>query len=840
MTEKRIKIILETDQAKGAAKEFNASMVNIGANADKVNVSFKTTNQEINKTYDRSRQISNNVSKINNDYRQIANSTTVINNNISKTNDSISGVGTSLTRVAAAVAAALSVRELGQYADAWATVGNRIRQATNTIGEYEAVQARVFQIAQSGRVDVEGVAAAFQRIDNAVKEYGASQSDVIDVVDGLTKAFAANGATAAEVSSTLIQLSQGFGAGRLNGDELRAVMEASLPVARAIAKEFGVNVGQLKELGEAGELVTDRVFKAIKSELPAFQAAFDQAIPTIAGSITVADNSIKQFIGTFNETTGIGETVAVAIRDIAGALDELSKLIKAGVFGEFGDLFAGQIDRALFALKDFSEQFGITQEQLLLSSEAWSGQVSKLLRDAFLNAIPNITALVQVAAVEFAAFIDTIVVKLESALDLESYVKGKFGGDLTAEAEELKKTLQTIEYNRQSTINSILSANDAEKKNTSDTINRSKLKIKEYELELQLNNELLSVERKRTALPTVDKKAAVEVTKVQKRITGSEAKADELFAGREEKSDTLNQSLTLENELIRKSLETRASLYATYGATVNDINAGYFEQQRARLELGIAEQAAREQEQLQKELAGLSERRTAVQNETELTEFGKAEALRAIDEQIILQRETTEQRLTEIQAEATYARQQLAFDEGQRMIAVQQEIQNNYLNTAKVGIDALVNLIGGSKKAGKALRLVQAGISAFQVYAGHQAAAAQILATPPGPILNPTLGPLAASVSLAGKVSAAAIMAGAAADAFSGGGGSNIGFGGGSQSSVAPNLPQQQEQVQSLSIIGSESLKRELEEFAAADGVIPARTMLRYLNSVEGARRIGS
>lgn len=784
MTEKRIKIILDTTDARGSARALDKEMASVGKTAD--------------------------------------------------------GVQSSLTKVAAAVVAALSVRELGRYADAWTTVGNRIRQATNTIGEYEAVQARVFQIAQSGRVDVEGVATAFQRIDNAVKEYGASQSDVIDVVDGLTKAFAANGATAAEVSSTLIQLSQGFGAGRLNGDELRAVMEASLPVARAIAKEFGVNVGQLKELGEAGELVTDRVFKAIKSELPAFQAAFDQAIPTIAGSITVADNSLKQFIGTFNETTGIGETVAVAIRDIAGALDELSMLIKAGVFSEFGDLFAGQVERALSASSQFANQFGITQEQMLLATDAWSGQITTLLRDAFLNAIPNIKAFVQVATVEVAALLEELSLKAEIGRNYELGIRQALGQDISEELKAYDARFAAIEEARQSSVNSILAENEAEKKLTEEQIAKAKIKIAEYELELQLNNDLLDVERKRTTLTTVSDEEKKALGNIKKRITGSEAKADEIFAGREEKSDTLNQSLTLENELIRKSLETRASLYATYGATVNDINAGYFEQQRARLELSIAEQAAREQEQLQKELAGLSERRTAVQNETELTEFGKAEALRAIDEQIILQRETTEQRLTEIQAEATYARQQLAFDEGQRMIAVQQEIQNNYLNTAKVGIDALVNLIGGSKKAGKALRLVQAGISAFQVYAGHQAAAAQILATPPGPILNPTLGPLAASVSLAGKVSAAAIMAGAAADVFSGGGGSNIGFGGGSQSSVAPNLPQAPEQVQSLSIIGSESLKRELEEFAAADGVIPARTMLRYLNSVEGARRIGS
>lgn len=764
MTEKRIKIILETTDARGSARALDKEMASVGKTAD--------------------------------------------------------GVQSSLTKVAAAVVAALSVRELGRYADAWTTVGNRIRQATNTIAEYEAVQARVFQIAQSGRVDVEGVAAAFQRIDNAVKDTGASQSDVIDVVDGLTKAFAANGATAAEVSSTLVQLSQGLGAGRLNGDELRAVMEASLPVARAIAKEFGVNVGQLKDLGEAGELVTDRVFKAIKSELPAFQAAFDQAIPTIASSITVADNSLTKFIGTFNEATGIGEAVAVAIRDIAGALDELSTLIDAGVFGEFGDLFSGQVERALAASSQFANQFGITQDQLLLASGAWSSEISKLLGDAFLNAIPNITAFVQIATVELAAFVDDTEVRLRNAFNIEAYIKGKFGGDLTEELAAVNQELAFIEENRQKTVNAILAANEVEKAKTNQAIERAKIKRQEYELELQLNNELLNVERKRTALPAPDKKSQTEVVKVQKRITAGESRADELFSGREEKSDVLNQSLELENELVRKSLETRASLYATYGATINDINAGYFEQQRARLELSIAEQAAREQEQLQKELASLSERRTAIQNETELTEFGRVEALRALDEQIILQKQTTEQRLTEIQDEGRAARAALDQLEFNNKIAMAGQLGNALISFGQGQSKKIFNIGKKLALAQAAVSLPSAVIKSFENGGGY----------PWG--LIPAAAMAAQGLQQINSIRNTTFD--------SGGGFSGVGGGGATSSQPVPQLPQQQEQVQSLSIIGSDSLKRELEEYAAADGVIPARIMLRYLNSVESARRIGS
>lgn len=765
MTEKRIKIILDTTDARGSARALDKEMASVGKTAD--------------------------------------------------------GVQSSLTKVAAAVVAALSVRELGRYADAWTTVGNRIRQATNTIAEYEAVQARVFQIAQSGRVDVEGVAAAFQRIDNAVKDTGATQSDVIDVVDGLTKAFAANGATAAEVSSTLVQLSQGLGAGRLNGDELRAVMEASLPVARAIAKEFGVNVGQLKDLGEAGELVTDRVFKAIKSELPAFQAAFDQAIPTIASSITVADNSLTKFIGTFNEATGIGEAVAVAIRDIAGALDELSTLIDAGVFGEFGDLFAGQVERALAASSQFANQFGITQEQLLLASKAWSGEITQLLKDAFLNAVPNVTAFIQIATVNIAAFADATAVRLKNAFNIEAYIKGKFGGDLTDEINKVNAELSRIEGVRQQTVNAILATNEAEKKRTTDTIEGAKLKIKEYELELLLNNELLSVERKRTAVQAPDKKAQAEVGKVQKRITSGESKADEIFAGREEKSDVLNQSLELENELIRKSLETRASLYATYGATINDINAGYFEQQRARLELSIAEQAAREQEQLQKELAALSERRTAIQNETELTEFGRVEALRALDEQIILQKQTTEQRLTEIQDEGRAARAALDQLEFNNKIAMAGQLGNALISFGQGQSKKIFNIGKKLALAQAAVSLPSAVIKSFENGGGY----------PWG--LIP-----AAAMAAQGLQQINAIRS----TTFDGGGagGASIGGGsGGTSSQPVPQLPQQQEQVQSLSLIGFEKIAAEVNEAANNDTMLPARTVQRILNSITNAQRIG-
>jgi hypothetical protein len=84
-------------------------------------------------------------------------------------------------------------------------------------------------------------------------------------------------------------------------------------------------------------------------------------------------------------------------------------------------------------------------------------------------------------------------------------------------------------------------------------------------------------------------------------------------------------------------------------------------------------------------------------------------------------------------------------------------------------------------------------------------------------------------------------MAAAAAETFAGGGGSSSSLGSaGSSTTAAPRMPQAPETVQSLSIVGNEDIVRQLEELTASDAQIPARIMLRYLNSIEAAKRIGA
>jgi tape measure domain-containing protein len=404
MTEKRIRVRLDAGNTKSDIKGINSEMTGLGRTADGVQKGF-----------------------------------------------------TSLKGVFIAVSAALATGKIAQYSDSWTKLNNQIKQTTDTVVNALAVQEAIVNIAKDSRVELEGVAEAYQRISNSVSEYGFSAEDTLNVVEGLTKAFKANGTTAQEVSSVLVQLGQGLGSGALQGEELKAILEASLPVSRAIAKEFGVTTGELKKLGAEGQLTTERVFKALQNSLPEFESAFSKASVTIAEGIQVGENSITRLIGEINTATGAGETLANGLVDLSKSIDFLSDAVASGAAGKIAEVFQSQL--SLIGDDVGKTSAYIAQVWNDLGGEIVSDTVSSTLdiSDAFLNIIPNVRTLVQTITVEIANAADKLGVYAEAvAATLNPFddvsvdkARGVFGRQI-AELDKVRESaLQSIFDQRQ-------------------------------------------------------------------------------------------------------------------------------------------------------------------------------------------------------------------------------------------------------------------------------------------------------------------------------------------------------------------------------------------------------
>lgn len=248
-----------------------------------------------------------------------ANSTNAAVKSVGASADKTSGSLLNMGRVATAVITSLATTKIIKYADAWTNVNNRIRAATKTSLEFSVAQEAIIATAQRAGVDISSVADAYSRISQATSELGVSQERVTDVVDKLTLALKAGGATGAETSSVMIQFAQGLGSGALQGDELRSILEASIPITKALSKEFGVTTGELKKLGSEGKLTGERVVQAIEN-IDEKSLTFTK---DISSGFTEVNNALTVYVGRLDESLAASENIAGVLSGLANNIDEV-------------------------------------------------------------------------------------------------------------------------------------------------------------------------------------------------------------------------------------------------------------------------------------------------------------------------------------------------------------------------------------------------------------------------------------------------------------------------------------------------------------------------------------
>lgn len=153
----------------------------------------------------------------------------------------------------------------------------QLNALTGAYGETEqatAAVARVQAVLGTSAVQARG---DFAGLYASVRGTGITAAQTEVLLIGIQKAARLSGQSAAASAGAFIQLKQGLASGKLAGDELRSVLEAMPALSQALARQLGVPVGALKELGAEGKITTDVIFAAVSEiagkEVPQFTAA---------------------------------------------------------------------------------------------------------------------------------------------------------------------------------------------------------------------------------------------------------------------------------------------------------------------------------------------------------------------------------------------------------------------------------------------------------------------------------------------------------------------------------------------------------------------------------------
>lgn len=290
------------------------------------------------------------------------------------------GASASIKAFIAAYAGIQSLRGLAELAVTVDQFNASIRRMqvimSATQGTAQETFRGIAEIAERTGQPVQELAQQFNRFYIATRDIGASAADVEKLMNVLAGFSQLSGQKPQEAAAAITQLAQGLASGKLQGDELKSIMENMPQLAQALAQSLGVSVGQLRQLGEEGKLTTDRVFPALikagkdlekqledlpKTLTQAWQALKDRGIETIAtldrriGAtewlskwLAIATKGVREFneqlegtgaaASPTNAINNLAREAAAAEEKVRGLRQELARAQQqeAGVMGRLG------------------------------------------------------------------------------------------------------------------------------------------------------------------------------------------------------------------------------------------------------------------------------------------------------------------------------------------------------------------------------------------------------------------------------------------------------------------------------------------------------------------------
>jgi len=219
------------------------------------------------------------------------------------------------------------LRQLTQLADRFTHLQNRLKTVTEGEEVLTAVTERLFDVANRTRAPFKATAEIYTRVALASRQLKTSQEELINFTESLNKAVILSGATAQEAEAGMLQLSQGLASGSLRGEELRSVLEQIPVVADVIANSIGTTRGELRKMGERGEITADIVLKAFREARVELDERFGETIPTIDQAFTILRNSVTKAVGDFNKGSGSATKFAGFIIELSKNTDKLTEAL---------------------------------------------------------------------------------------------------------------------------------------------------------------------------------------------------------------------------------------------------------------------------------------------------------------------------------------------------------------------------------------------------------------------------------------------------------------------------------------------------------------------------------
>ena len=217
-------------------------------------------------------KISADSADIQRDLKKLTKEIRTFSRNAKKQTNQITYAFNRLRRAAQVVASAFiftaGIRRLGDLAAAVERAEERfvlMEARFKTFGRSSEAMARAYTLAQQLGVSLDAAGEGLTRLLIATKGFGATEEQVETMYRNIVLLGRAGGTSAEEMKGAMRQLSQGLASGRLQGEELRSVLENLPLVAMEIAKELDIDIGKIRQFAAEGKITGRVVTRALQN-----------------------------------------------------------------------------------------------------------------------------------------------------------------------------------------------------------------------------------------------------------------------------------------------------------------------------------------------------------------------------------------------------------------------------------------------------------------------------------------------------------------------------------------------------------------------------------------------
>ncbi len=285
--------------------------------------------------------------------------------------DTLRRAAVALGTAFAAIKLAGLITDLARAADEMRLLEQRINVLTRDATAFDQLAASANKLGVSFQVAGEG----FSRFALAGKEIGLTTEEVVKLNQTVLQLGRIGGGSQQQLTAGAIQLGQALASGRLQGDELRSILENMPLLAQKLAAEIGVGVGQLRKLGSEGKLTSNVIAASLLRIAEETNEEFAKLPTTVAQSSARMANAFTELQVELDETFRISENLKSLYEGIAEVLKEAAAVLRSFRGAETTEDLQSELDEVLGRIKRIQEEgtgFPALMQQ----------QINKLYREA--------------------------------------------------------------------------------------------------------------------------------------------------------------------------------------------------------------------------------------------------------------------------------------------------------------------------------------------------------------------------------------------------------------------------------------------------------------------------